>query len=486
MKRPTDTLQAPVTMPGLDGVEVLGLEPAATMAYVVEQRRRRDLAAAEELRAVTHWADLHRVEGDEVGAVDPEIAAIVFPVGSDDRLLGREGELRLAGHGAFRVTEFAACQLAAALGMSEYTARTYLGQGLELRDRLPRLWSQVLAGVLPAWKALKIAEETIPLTATAADYIDRHLAPFAHQLSFGRILRTVQAGIDRHDPHTAADRAEKAAEHRGVWVDHHGGIDPDGPGGPDGTSEIRGVVNTPDAVAFDAALTQVATALEALGDADSDQVRRAKAVGILADPQYALDLTTGPATEGPQSPKQRVITRPTVHLHLHTDALTGTATRTGIGIGTTGQGTGHLARVEGFGARTLETVQQWLADLAPGASITVTPVVDLTEHIAVDAYEAPDRLRAQITERDHTCRFPWCGRRGVFDLDHIIPFLDPDDGGPPGQTNSHNLARLCRFHHRVKTHGNWTYHREPWGSLTWTSPLGHRYTVDQHGTLPRD
>jgi hypothetical protein len=45
---------------------------------------------------------------------------------------------------------------------------------------------------------------------------------------------------------------------------------------------------------------------------------------------------------------------------------------------------------------------------------------------------------------------------------------------------------LCRFHHRVKTYSEWDYRREPDGSLTWTSPLGRTYTVDQHGTRSHD
>ena len=61
-----------------------------------------------------------------------------------------------------------------------------------------------------------------------------------------------------------------------------------------------------------------------------------------------------------------------------------------------------------------------------------------------------------------------------------------DHGGPPGQTATVNLARLCRFHHRVKTHSEWDYRREPDGSLTWTSPLDRTYTVDHHGTYAHD
>ncbi len=83
--------------------------------------------------------------------------------------------------------------------------------------------------------------------------------------------------------------------------------------------------------------------------------------------------------------------------------------------------------------------------------------------------------------------FPWCGRQGKFDVDHIVEYLDPADGAPPDQTNSQNLGKLCRYHHRVKTFTAWRYRREPDRSVTWTSPLGIQYRVDHTGTtrLPR-
>lgn len=55
-----------------DPVEVLGCDAAATLAYAVAQRRNAEVAAVRELRAVTHWGDLHRV--GHVAAVDPEVA----------------------------------------------------------------------------------------------------------------------------------------------------------------------------------------------------------------------------------------------------------------------------------------------------------------------------------------------------------------------------------------------------------------------------
>jgi hypothetical protein len=148
--------------------------------------------------------------------------------------------------------------------------------------------------------------------------------------------------------------------------------------------------------------------------------------------------------------------------------------------------------------------------------VKVTPVVDLNRHHAVDAYEAPDFIRTLVDERDHQCVFPFCTNRGRFDLDHTTEYADPDDGGPPAQTSNRNLAKLCRYHHRAKTHTTWTYKRvdsvfdlDPAGpdpctpdwtqnqtrdpdtggppaAYLWTSPIGFSYLVTATGTYPRD
>jgi hypothetical protein len=65
---------------------------------------------------------------------------------------------------------------------------------------------------------------------------------------------------------------------------------------------------------------------------------------------------------------------------------------------------------------------------------------------------------------------------------HIAPYLDPADGGPPGQTATDNLACLCRLHHRMKTHGGWTYTMVEPGVFLWTSPHGYTYLRDPSGT----
>ena len=80
--------------------------------------------------------------------------------------------------------------------------------------------------------------------------------------------------------------------------------------------------------------------------------------------------------------------------------------------------------------------------------------------------------------RDGHCVFPGCPVDSrSCDLDHIRPYRDPDDGGPPGQTGPANLAPLCRRHHRLKTHAGWHYPRDGTG-YAWTSPDGLTYRTD--------
>ena len=145
--------------------------------------------------------------------------------------------------------EFAVTDLAVTLAMSEQAARHYVAETVELRDRLPRLWGQVMAGRLPVWKARRVAEQTIPLNAAAAGFVDAQLAEFAHRLSLTRISRCVEAAIIRCQPDLAERRAEAAAEARGVWVEDDT---------TDGTTRIEAVVDSPDAHAFDRALDDTA------------------------------------------------------------------------------------------------------------------------------------------------------------------------------------------------------------------------------------
>ena len=122
-----------------------------------------------------------------------------------------------------------------------------------------------------------------------------------------------------------------------------------------------------------------------------------------------------------------------------------------------------------------ETIRTWCG--RTDRHLTLTPVIDLHDHVAVDAYEIPDRLADRISLAQPTCVFPWCTRPSrQCDCDHRIPHAT---GGP---TCECNLAPLCRHHHRLKTHAGWTYTRIEPGVYLWTEPHGQRFLRDPDGT----
>ena len=122
----------------------------------------------------------------------------------------------------------------------------------------------------------------------------------------------------------------------------------------------------------------------------------------------------------------------------------------------------------------IDTLATWCAD--PATQLDVHPVRDLAEHIAVEAYEVPDRLQVQTRLLNPTCVFPGCTRPAEnCDCDHIVAY------DKAGSTCSCNIAPLCRGHHRLKTHGGWSYTRLDPTTYLWRSPHGHRYLRDHHG-----
>ncbi len=91
-------------------------------------------------------------------------------------------------------------------------------------------------------------------------------------------------------------------------------------------------------------------------------------------------------------------------------------------------------------------------------------------------YRPPPRLQEFVTARDLTCRFPGCGQpawRG--DLDHTQPW-------PGGPTCRCNLGGLCRAHHLLKQHPDWSLRQLAPGIFEWVTPSGRTYraTPDLH------
>jgi len=103
----------------------------------------------------------------------------------------------------------------------------------------------------------------------------------------------------------------------------------------------------------------------------------------------------------------------------------------------------------------------------------------------VDAYEIPDRHREAVHLRTPADIFPYgSNTTRRQQIDHTKPYLSPDHGGPPGQTDVRNLGPMTGFHHRVKTHSTWQVKQPFPGIYLWRDPHGGTYLVDHTGTRP--
>lgn len=420
-------------------------------------RASRHQQAAEELRQLRLALDYCAFNSAD--SLHPEAATMP----------GTDREVGLAGEGAPSVTEFAVIELGAVAGMSTDAARTYLGRVLELGHRLPETWRATCAGAVPVWRALRIADHTLRLPADAAAWVDLQVAPVAGRIGPVLLDRLVEEAVLRFDPETAALLALEALEtrHATVTVEHI--ID-----AALCTGRLDAVLDVADALDLDAALAELAADLAEAGDASPLDVRRAKALGLLARGEApgpvagaaagrdgAAEARAGDAAR--RRPRQVVL-----HVHLTELALHGC----GDGVATlTTTHTGHP-----LGQVCVEQVQEWCA--GDGAVITVRPILDLAESLESAGYRPSARLQEQVISLHPRCAFPHCTRpSGSADLDHIVEFAS---GGP---TRTENLAPLCRRHHRAKTHGGWRYVRLGPAEYLWTSPHGHQWVTDPDGTI---
>lgn len=429
----------------LDGLEDLGA--VETLEQAGEVQRHVNLAQAELLKIACHWADLNAVLDSPVNTTIP----------------GTERLVRLGGEGTPEVAEFATAELGAQLSMSAGGCAIVIADALDLRHRLPLLWALVCAGDIKPYVARQVAQKTRQLPQTAAAVVDAKAARYAPTLPWGRLEPVVDAAILAADPEQAKAETEAARDRQGVWV----GRDAD-----HGYQKVFIRAGGPDVEAFDTAIEDIAAALELLGDPDTLDLRRAKAVGVIASTQATLDLFTAAAQRAdgadgnsPVTPYQPTTTgAATVYVHLAAEAVAG---RFGV------------ARVEDLGPVLCEQ----LTELLGARAITVKPVIDLNDNRSVDGYEVPDWLDEEVHLRGPADCFPHSAntRRGG-DSDHTKPYEPPGDGGPPGQTTLANLGKLFRFQHRVKTHGRWKVVQLRCGVWLWRSPHGFCYLVDGTGT----
>src|SRR3954454_6468193 len=265
-----------MTSTATTALELRDLGPGDALAYVAGCRRDADLEEAHLLAGVVHWVDLHPVT-EQCPAATPR-SATRFLSDGDDGLV----EPPLGGPGTPGVAEFAVEELAAALGISYPTGLQLAVEAVELCYRLPRLWALVQAGALQAWKARQVARATTSLSPAAVAFVDRQVAVTGRHNripALGAVV--VHEARLQCDPDQAAAVEQAALDARGVWLDHREST---------ATTQLSARLDTLDALDLDNAVTDLATTMGTLGDDRPLDVRRATALGLLANPQRALDL----------------------------------------------------------------------------------------------------------------------------------------------------------------------------------------------------
>ncbi len=415
--------------------------PADVLGFARDRRAAANAAEADVLLAAVTWAEQHPPESIHT--------ASTWVAGGGDT------GLPLAGPGAPLVAEFCLAEFAAALGVSTDAGRALVAEAVELKHRLPRLWGRVQSHELVSWRARRIAQATLGLSMEAAGFVDAQVAAFAHRTGPAQLDRLVAESIARFMPDHALADAARAADTRHFRI-HHDHVS------FNGTSHIEAELDLADALDLDAALTRGAASLKAGGCTETLDVRRSIAAGDLARRQLTLELGDA-APDSPAAQHGTTARQVVLYVHLSEAAITGTSTEL------------HLARVENHRQGvTADQVRTWCAN--PDTTVTVKPVIDLTEHIAVDAYEVPDRApRADRSARPQLC------------LSLVHP-TSPDIRPRP----RHSLAPRLHHHRQprpaVPTTSPpqdphpWTYTVLEPGTYLWSSPHGYQHLRDHHGT----
>ncbi|WP_426302044.1 DUF222 domain-containing protein [Arthrobacter sp. R-11] len=384
-----------------------------------------------------------------------------------------------------------AAEIATATRAKDRTIQRQMGQAVELLDRFPATFGSLAQG------RISLAHARIIQDAGAAlddpDALARYetvLVARAERQAPARVRRLAVREAEKAQPEAMADRHERAAEERRVWVTPL----------PDGMAELAAVL--PAAIAYG-----IHDRLTRMAQKHAEQHRNTEAVGAApgrstdagrtepgrgAEPARNTDrlradlfaeLLLCGAPEGHDTP-DGLLAAITARADVTVPALTligrdGPTAGTGLG-GARADATAAAhtivdnttpvpAELDGRHPIDPDTARILAGNATIWNRVLTDPVTGAV--LAVDRYRPGKALKRLLTARDTRCRFPGCGIPArELDLDHT------HDAALDGTTDTGNLAGLCRRHHILKHHSRWKLRQTGAGVLEWTSPTGRTYT----------
>ena len=399
---------------------------------------------------------------DETGLVDVMQQAARLQAASLARVFAagaqlyhrREAEHDIADREIWAIDgwEAVAAEIAAAQGISRGRASGQLRIGLVLADRLPRFAALFAAGVVDYQVVAAVVHRTdLMIDPGAIPRMDRWLERNATRWgkwSRNRIIEAVDYWVQVLEPIAVREaRTFEKSRNIGVMPQHSG------------LAEIFGYVRTPDALAFDQRLSELAATV-CKSDPRTNAERRADALRALTAGAATMACECG-SPECPAATGDAPVGAVMIHVMAEQATLDGRSD--------------SPAYVPGFGGLSAEAVR----NIAKSAKRRI--VRHPGDAAAEPGYRPSTALADFVRCRDLTCRFPGCGRRAeCADIDHTVPY-------PLGPTHPSNLKLLCRLHHLLKTfwtgQNGWSDQQEPDGTVIWTAPTGHTYVTKPGGAL---
>ncbi|MGL6235363.1 MAG: DUF222 domain-containing protein [Segniliparus sp.] len=367
-------------------------------------------------------------------------------------------EERQAGKGifSFATREAVLLELGPALGVSSRGAEAMLSFAETVSTskngtaNYPKLGAKLAAAEVTAKAARYIGENLGFAPAQCREELDAWLAvqaPRWRMCSYGKISQLMEAQYLRLDPEWCKKRRERAHKSRSFTITPVWGHLPRALRvGDDGMADLRGTMPLEAAAELRERLDAIARTV-CPDDPRPIFTRHSDALAVLGE-EHQLACECGkPSCKAAQRPAHHP---KNIELVIQLPALI--------------SGEDIPALLDG--APIDSDLAQMLAKAASRIKFTTSP-----EH-----YKPTPSLETHVNTRDQHCRFPGCYRRARTELDHTIPFNheNPAEGG---FTIPENLKRLCRHHHRAKTHARWRDTQEPDGTVHWTSPTGQHHTT---------
>ena len=347
-----------------------------------------------------------------------------------------ESTMRSEGHDSVAAGENTAAEIGAALRLTRRAADREALFALALRQH-PAVHNALARGDLDVRRARVLVQGTEHLPLAAAQEVIDQIIDDAPNLTSGQLAARLRRLCMEIDPAAAAERYRRSLDDRRVYSSAN----------PEGTANLLALDLPPDRVAaFTRYLNEAARGLRGGSEVRTmDQLRADVFLDILDGTHTRM---AGKASGGG------------VVLEVDLATLAGLNSSPG--------------EIAGYGPVVADVARQVVDEQqrTQWTFIVTDPKTGGIVHTGTTRRRPTVKQQRRITSRYRRCVWPGCRMPSVdCDIDHRTPH------GDGGCTHDHNLAPVCRHHHRIRHQARWSYQRLANGDHQWRSSLGLTYTT---------